>query len=104
VKAGFPSSPPGEGLKVPTPIFLFLFPRNTRAGIIDSISEPSLREAAVVADNGDISCWRNGWIDDVPQYWQPLGKRFTGKGFGDVRGVRFEDINGDGRDQHSSLR
>ncbi|KAL3463731.1 SGNH hydrolase-type esterase domain-containing protein [Aspergillus heterothallicus] len=51
-----------------------------------------------LADNGDITCWRNGWIDDVPAYWQPLGKRFTGKGMGDLRGVRFEDINGDGRD------
>lgn len=52
----------------------------------------------VLADNGDITCWRNGWIEDVPAYWQPLGKRFTGKGMGDLRGVRFEDINGDGRD------
>lgn len=52
----------------------------------------------VLADNGDISCWRNGWIDDVPKYWQPLGKRFTGKDMGDITGVRFEDINGDGRD------
>jgi hypothetical protein len=31
----------------------------------------------------------------MPKYWQPLGKRFTGKGMGDIRGVRFEDINGD---------
>ncbi|KAJ5352116.1 hypothetical protein N7452_001090 [Penicillium brevicompactum] len=52
----------------------------------------------VLADNGDITCWRNGWIDDVPKYWQPLGKRFSGKDMGDIRGVRFEDINGDGRD------
>jgi hypothetical protein len=33
-------------------------------------------------------------LGDVPQYWQPLGKRFTGKG-GDLAGIRFEDINGD---------
>ncbi|KAL6231701.1 hypothetical protein BDW75DRAFT_233408 [Aspergillus navahoensis] len=33
--------------------------------------------------------------DDMPEYWQALGKRFTGKGFDDFRGVRFEDINGD---------
>ncbi|QKX57197.1 uncharacterized protein TRUGW13939_04305 [Talaromyces rugulosus] len=52
----------------------------------------------VIADNGDITCWRNGWIENVPAYWQPLGKRFAGKGIGDLRGVRFEDINGDGRD------
>jgi hypothetical protein len=31
----------------------------------------------------------------MPKYWQPLGKRFSGKGMGDIRGVRFEDINGD---------
>ncbi|KAL4898828.1 hypothetical protein BDW74DRAFT_184352 [Aspergillus multicolor] len=52
----------------------------------------------VVAGSGDISCWRNGWIDDMPAYWQALGVRFTGKGMGDIAGVRFEDINGDGRD------
>ncbi|KAG2421959.1 hypothetical protein HFD88_005935 [Aspergillus terreus] len=51
-----------------------------------------------LADNGDVTCWRNGWIEDIPAYWQPLGKRFTGKVMGDLRGVRFEDINGDGRD------
>ncbi|KAK4230039.1 hypothetical protein QBC38DRAFT_62431 [Podospora fimiseda] len=48
--------------------------------------------------NGDINCWRNGGWGDAPAYWQALGKRFTGKGMGDLRGVRFEDINGDGRD------
>ncbi|CAG8097452.1 unnamed protein product [Penicillium olsonii] len=52
----------------------------------------------VLAGNGDITCWRNGWVDDVPKYWQPLGKRFSGKDMGDINGVRFEDINGDGRD------
>ncbi|KAL2782461.1 hypothetical protein BJX66DRAFT_345814 [Aspergillus keveii] len=52
----------------------------------------------VLEDNGDTRCWRNGWIDDIPEYWQPLGKRFTGKGMGDINGVRFEDVNGDGRD------
>ncbi|KAK3897538.1 killer toxin subunits alpha beta [Staphylotrichum tortipilum] len=52
----------------------------------------------VVADNGDISCWRNGGQGPMPDYWQPLGVVFTGKGMGDVNGVRFYDINGDGRD------
>jgi hypothetical protein len=69
-----------------------------------------------LASNGDMTCWRNGWIgilrslislnapltswdiEDTLAYWQPLGKRFDGKGMGDLRGVRFEDINGDGRD------
>ncbi|ETS79802.1 hypothetical protein PFICI_07331 [Pestalotiopsis fici W106-1] len=49
-------------------------------------------------DGGNIWCWRNGWIDDVPKYWQNLGMRFPAKGMGDAHGVRFEDINGDGRD------
>lgn len=34
-------------------------------------------------------------LDDMPEYWQDLGIRFTGKNKGDLRGVRFEDINGD---------
>lgn len=34
-------------------------------------------------------------LDDFPAYWQALGKRFDAKGMGDIRGVRFEDINGD---------
>ena len=34
-------------------------------------------------------------IDDIPAYWQSLGQRFTGKNMGDIRGTRFEDINGD---------
>ncbi|KAJ5005383.1 hypothetical protein K4K48_007369 [Colletotrichum sp. SAR 10_66] len=49
-------------------------------------------------DGGNVWCWRNGWVDDIPEYWQALGLRFTAKGMGDVHGVRFEDINGDGRD------
>ncbi|KAK8062432.1 carbohydrate esterase family 3 protein [Apiospora hydei] len=52
----------------------------------------------VLHDNGNIRCWRNGWIEDKPSYWQDLGVRFTGKGKNDFRGVRFEDVNGDGRD------
>ncbi|OBT56778.1 hypothetical protein VE04_04842 [Pseudogymnoascus sp. 24MN13] len=47
---------------------------------------------------GDISCWRNGGIQDKSEYWQALGKRFTGNNIGDLNGVRFVDINGDGRD------
>jgi hypothetical protein len=50
---------------------------------------------AVIQDNGDIRVWRNGWIKDYPEYWQDLGVRFKARGKGDIRGVRFEDINGD---------
>ncbi|RSM12379.1 hypothetical protein CEP52_002563 [Fusarium oligoseptatum] len=51
-----------------------------------------------LSDNGDVYVWRNGWIDDMPGYWQALGKRFEGKGMGNLEGTRFEDLNGDGRD------
>ncbi|KAH8666554.1 family 3 carbohydrate esterase, partial [Xylariales sp. PMI_506] len=54
----------------------------------------------VVDSSGNVYFWRNGWIDDIPAYWQSLGQRFTGKGYGDVTGTRFEDINGDGRDDY----
>lgn len=49
----------------------------------------------ILEENGDIRCWRNGWVDDKPAFWEPMGRRFTGKGMGDLRGVRFRDINGD---------
>ncbi|KAK8108347.1 uncharacterized protein PG998_010360 [Apiospora kogelbergensis] len=51
----------------------------------------------VLDDGGNIRAWRNGWIDDIPKYWQELGVRFTAKGMGDGRGVRFHDLNGDVR-------
>jgi hypothetical protein len=34
-------------------------------------------------------------LGDYPDYWQDLGVIFTGKGFGDLHGVRFFDLNGD---------
>ena len=49
----------------------------------------------VLDDSGNVYFWRNGWIDDIPAYWQYLGQRFTGKNMGDLRGTRFEDVNGD---------
>ncbi|KAK2757692.1 hypothetical protein FQN54_004661 [Arachnomyces sp. PD_36] len=51
----------------------------------------------VIADNGDIECWRNGWIFDEAKYWQYLGVIFTGKDKGDIDGVRLVDLNGDHR-------
>ncbi|KAM0544199.1 hypothetical protein ACHAPJ_011950 [Fusarium lateritium] len=47
---------------------------------------------------GNVRFWRNGWVNDIPQYWQDLGRRFDNTGLGSYAGVRFEDINGDGRD------
>ncbi|KAK7942571.1 uncharacterized protein PG986_011684 [Apiospora aurea] len=52
----------------------------------------------VMDDGGNILAWRNGWIEDSPRFWEELGMRFPAKGMGDGRGVRFHDLNGDGRD------
>lgn len=49
----------------------------------------------VIDASGNVYFWRNGWINDIPEYWQSMGLRFTGKNMGDIRGTRFEDINGD---------
>jgi hypothetical protein len=50
-----------------------------------------------IADDGDISCWRNGGQGDEADYWQALGVVFTGKNKGDIDGVMFADLNGDVR-------
>jgi len=51
-----------------------------------------------IASNGDIQCWRNGGTGNYPTTpWEDMGIVFTGKNKGDIRGVRFVDINGDGR-------
>ncbi|OBT86293.1 hypothetical protein VE02_05585 [Pseudogymnoascus sp. 03VT05] len=53
----------------------------------------------IMDKDGSIRFWRNGWINDIPQYWQYLGVRATiPGGYSHVDGVRFEDIKGDGRD------
>ncbi|RTE69040.1 hypothetical protein BHE90_016583 [Fusarium euwallaceae] len=51
----------------------------------------------IIDDSGNVHAWRNSGNTNTP-FWQALGLRFTAKGMGDMRGVRFEDINGDGRD------
>ncbi|KAK1239333.1 hypothetical protein MKX07_008821 [Trichoderma sp. CBMAI-0711] len=48
-------------------------------------------------DHGNIQAWRNGWVDDIPKYWESLGTRFLAKGKDTIDGVRMLDINGDGR-------
>jgi hypothetical protein len=56
----------------------------------------------VIDDKGDIQCWRNGGTGEASEYWQSLGTRFMSKNMGDMNGVRFADINGDGRDDERS--
>ncbi|KAM0342058.1 hypothetical protein ACHAPU_009786 [Fusarium lateritium] len=66
--------------------------------VLADIDGDGRADYGTIDDAGNVFFWRNGWIEDIPKYWQYLGKRFTGKNKGDVRGVRFEDVNGDGRD------
>ncbi|GAB1206268.1 hypothetical protein APSETT445_004953 [Aspergillus pseudonomiae] len=72
---------------------------NVRLGDIDGDGR---LDYCLVKGNGDIQCWRNGGQKDAPTaefngYWQDLGTVFTGKGMGDIAGVRLVDINGDFR-------
>lgn len=51
-------------------------------------------------DNGNIHCYRNGGLGNGAAYWQDIGSggpTFLNKNTGDARGLRFIDINGDGR-------
>ena len=44
------------------------------------------------------SCYRNGGLGDRAEYWQDMGRGdpiFKGKNKGDIRGVRFVDVNGE---------
>ncbi|KAF4963661.1 hypothetical protein FZEAL_10925, partial [Fusarium zealandicum] len=65
---------------------------------------PTFRHTAEASDYGPLDAmgnvrfWRNGWVNEMPQYWQDLGRRFSNTGLGNYDGVRFEDINGDSRE------
>ncbi|OBT92656.2 hypothetical protein VE01_09799 [Pseudogymnoascus verrucosus] len=70
---------------------------NVRLGDIDGDGR---LDYCVIAGNGDIYCWRNGGQGDMAAYWQDFGEGkpvFTGKGMGNIDGVRLVDINGDFR-------
>ncbi|KAL2819388.1 hypothetical protein BJX63DRAFT_428611 [Aspergillus granulosus] len=118
----------GDGTPTSPPSFTYLGKWKDREGSdqaavrLGDVDGDGRADYCVLAANGDIRCWRNGWVgefypdissiscyydglliqvgdqDDLPKYWQPLGVRFTGGNMGDLRGIRFEDINGDGRD------
>jgi hypothetical protein len=67
--------------------------RHVRLGDIDGDGRV---DYCLIADNGDITCWRNGGAGRTPT-WQDMGIVFTGKNKGNIDGVRFVDINGDVR-------
>lgn len=54
--------------------------------------------------DGNVRFWRNGGTGDAPSYWQALGTTWPTQNYvgtdteGTYAGTRFEDINGDGRD------
>ncbi|KAL4882936.1 SGNH hydrolase-type esterase domain-containing protein [Aspergillus karnatakaensis] len=68
--------------------------KHVRLGDIDGDGR---LDYCLIAGNGDISCWRNGGLKSLAEYWQPLGVVFTGKNKGNIEGVRLVDINGDHR-------
>lgn len=45
-------------------------------------------------DESYVKFWRNGWVNDKPKYWQPLGSKKSGY-FRMPEVNRFEDLNGD---------
>jgi len=53
----------------------------------------------IVADNGHVTFWRNGGNGEKPEFWQKLGVRATmaptESGLDNLKGLRFEDLNGD---------
>ncbi|KFY97907.1 hypothetical protein V498_01794 [Pseudogymnoascus sp. VKM F-4517 (FW-2822)] len=59
----------------------------------------------VIYEGGDVHFWRNGGVDDTPAFWQPLGRRWAAQDLGGTyKDVRFEDLNGDGRDDYMWMR
>jgi hypothetical protein len=66
--------------------------------IVGDIDGDGRGDYGIIDAGGNVWFWRNGGVTDAPEYWQALGMRFADQGMGDIAGLRFEDINGDGRD------
>ncbi|KAK7420361.1 hypothetical protein QQX98_002784 [Neonectria punicea] len=98
----------GNGDKPPTFGFLDKIKENEgyaqdRVRLAD-IDGDGRGDYGILDDGGNVHFWRNGGVKNKPEFWQKLGLRFPAKGMGDIRGVRFEDINGDGRDDWMWVR
>lgn len=55
-----------------------------------------------VWDGSGWKFWRNGWVDDIPKYWQALGVTLKGLDVPNIDGYIFADINGDVRGVNQS--
>lgn len=67
--------------------------------VIGDIDGDGRADYGVVQSSGEILFWRNnGGTKDLPVSWQSMGSRSPNRGMEDQDGFRFEDINGDGRD------
>lgn len=71
------------------------FPRS-RVRIAD-IDGDGRADYLIIHNNGNIEGWRSGGVGDYVEMWQHLGIVSSGKSFADLDGIRFVDINGDGR-------
>lgn len=49
----------------------------------------------IMTQDLSLKFWRNGWVEDKPEYWQPLGIRTPSHEGSSPGTVRFADINGD---------
>lgn len=66
---------------------------NRKYVVLADIDGDGRGDYGVVSTDGLVTFWRNGWVDDIPKYWQALGTRWTTPIRWDY--VRFEDLNGD---------
>lgn len=63
--------------------------------VLADIDGDGRADYGTIDSSGNVNFYRNGGNGDAPDYWQALGQKFDGKGYGDVTGTRFEDVNGD---------
>ncbi|KFX96332.1 hypothetical protein V490_03385 [Pseudogymnoascus sp. VKM F-3557] len=74
------------------------FPGFTRDSVrLGDIDGDGRLDYCVISGNGDMQCWRNNGLSDIPASWEVLGMVAPGRNKPDLAGIRLVDINGDGR-------